>query len=156
MTNQKIYAKIQTKNQAFFELSVREVKGLTKKEFYDEWIKQFCKDVPQSLINRHILKKGNFLWHLFSWELLPDNRYLSGEKANEAFDLVSKQGALYIEGIDYQRSKDMNEEVHQIIPEMETADCLSQFWEVYVVGKNFKWTYIKTHEDGLGPYFMKR
>lgn len=122
---------------------------MTKKEFYDEWIKQFCKDVPQSLINRHILKKGNFLWHIFSWELLPDNRYLSGEKANEAFDLVSKQGAWYIDWFE-------DEKAHQIIPELKNADCFNRFVEVYVVGKNFEWTYIKTHEDGLGPYFMKR
>jgi hypothetical protein len=28
--------------------------------------------------------------------------------------------------------------------------------ETYIVGKDFKWTYILTHEDGFGPYFMKK
>ena len=44
--------------------------------------------------------------------------------------------------------------VHQ--NELKNADCFDRFAEVYVVGKNFEWTYIKTHESSCGPYFMKR
>ena len=39
---------------------------------------------------------------------------------------------------------------------LNTAEALDDFVEIYVVGKDFKWTYIKTHEDMCGPYFMRK
>ena len=86
---------------------------------------------------------------IFSWNLTPETRYYSGQKAKEAFDKIDKRGAWYIDWF-------KDDRVHQIIPELKNADCFDRFAEVYVVGKNCEWTYIKTHESSCGPYFMKR
>ena len=41
--------------------------------------------------------------------------------------------------------------------EINIAKAIDELVEVYVTGKNFEWTYIKTHEnDWCGPYFMKK
>ena len=70
-----------------------------------------------------------------------------GEKAREAYDKIDKSGAFYIEWFEDKHTKDM-------IWDLNTAKALDDFIEIYVVGKNFKWTYIKTHEGMCGPYFM--
>ena len=49
-----------------------------------------------------------------------------------------------------------DEETKDITWELESANSLDSFAEVYVVDKDFKWTYIKTHENMCGPYFMKQ
>lgn len=60
--------------------------------------------------------------------------------------LIKKE--LYIEWFEDKHSKD-------ILWNLNTAKALDDLVEVYVVGKDFKWTYIKTHENMCGPYFMK-
>ena len=122
---------------------------MTKNDFYENWMKSFCIGISESTLRRFVKTKGNFIWHIFSWKLIPANRYLSGKKAEKAFNEVSKRGAWYIDWF-------TDDHAHQIITELKDAESLSQFVEVYVVGKDFQWTYIKTHEDGFGPYFMKR
>ena len=75
---------------------------------------------------------------------------LWGDEARKAFDKIDKRGAMYISWFDHDHTKD-------ITWELNTAEAFDKFTEVYVVGKNFEWTYIKTHEDGaFGPYFLRR
>ena len=80
--------------------------------------------------------------------MLNDNKYLKGNEAKEAYDTIDKKGAIYIEWFEDKHSKD-------ILWNLNTAKALDDLVEVYVVGKDFKWTYIKTHENMCGPYFMK-
>ena len=35
------------------------------------------------------------------------------------------------------------------------AKVLDDFSEVFVIDKNFKWTYVHTHEGYCGPYFYE-
>ncbi len=128
---------------------MEEGKNMMKAEFYEVWLKNFASDIPISDIKRYVKSTGNYLWHIFSWNLIPESRYQSGQKAKEAFDKADKRGSWYINWFKDDRA-------HQIVPELKNADCFDQFVEVYVVAKNFEWTYIKTHESECGPYFMKR
>ena len=61
---------------------------------------------------------------------------------------IDKRGAFYIEWFEDKHTKDLTHA-------LSSAKALDSFVEIYVVGKDFKWTYIKTHENDMcGPYFM--
>ena len=50
-----------------------------------------------------------------------------------------------------------DDQVQEISEDLCKAKALDDQHEIYVVSKDFTWTYIKTHEHDLcGPYFMKR
>ena len=36
-----------------------------------------------------------------------------------------------------------------------SALCLEEITDVVLTSKDFKWTYAKTHESDLGPYFYR-
>lgn len=120
---------------------------MTKEEFYNKWIEVFASNIPNKDIQKYVKSTGNYIWHIFSWELLNENQYLIGEKAKEAYDKIGKKDAIYIEWFEDKHTKDL-------ICDLTTAKELDDFVEIYVVGKDFKWTYIKTHESMCGPYFM--
>jgi hypothetical protein len=85
-----------------------------------------------------------YLWHLFSYE---KKEALKNELAENAFNNELK-GYCYVF---YQHSD------YALILENAsnfTANDLLKEKDIYVVDKDFKWTYVKTHETGwLGPYF---
>ncbi len=120
---------------------------MTKEAFYSKWMKSFAADISEKDIQKYVVSTGNYIWHIFSWKLLNDNLYLTGNAAREAYDKIDKSGAVYIEWFDDGHIKDMG-------INLNTAKALDKFVEVYVVSKNFEWTYIKTHESTCGPYFM--
>ena len=122
---------------------------MKKEAFCAKWLETFGGDISRNDIKKHVASTGNYIWHVFSWELLGDKRYLSGEAAKRAYDSADKRGAIYIDWFQDDHTKD-------ITRAQNVADALDAFTEVYVVGKDFKWTYIKTHEGGFGPYFLER
>ncbi len=121
---------------------------MTKEEFYTKWIETFGLNIPKSDIKKYVKSTGNYIWHIFSWELLKKNQYLYGNDAKAAYDKIDKKGAIYIEWFKDKHTKD-------ITWDLNTANALDDFVEIYVVGKDYKWTYIKTHESMCGPDFMK-
>ena len=121
---------------------------MTKEEFYTKWLEIFGFNIPKRDIRKYVKSTGDFIWHIFSWKLLKEDQYLKGNEAKAAYDKIKKKGAVYIAWFEDKYTKD-------ITCDLNTAKDLDDFVEVYVVGKDFKWTYIKTHEDMCGPYFMK-
>ena len=121
---------------------------MTKSEFYTNWLDHFAVGISKKAINEYVVSAGNYLWHIFSWELLDERKFLVGDDAKAAYDKVCKHGALYIEWFG-------NDEAKEMTRELGTADALDKMTEVYVVASDFSWTYIKTHESMCGPYFMK-
>ena len=90
-----------------------------------------------------------YLWHLFSNNLVP---CLVGDKAREAYDKADKTDALEIQ-YDYGLG---DETMHPLSPTYSTAEKVDWygFTEFYIVGKDFSWCYVITHElDLSGPYF---
>ncbi len=123
---------------------------MTKKEFYDKWLCAFAANISKEDMEKYIVSYGNYIWHAFSWELLDKNDYLAGDAAREAYDSIDKSDAIYLRWFDDDRARNLSAELY-------TAKALDDLHEVYVVSRDFKWTYIKTHEcDLCGPYFMKR
>lgn len=88
-----------------------------------------------------------YLWHLFSYE---KRDCLKGEEAEQAFNDEYKNSCY----IFYQHTDDT-----LILEEAAVfnANDLLNETDVYVVDKEFSWTYVKTHETGwCGPYFSRR
>ena len=121
---------------------------MTKNEFYIKWLEHFSTGISKRDLKKYVVSTGNLLWHVFSWELLNENKFLEGDQAKAAYDKIDKRGAIYIEWF-------KDEKTHDITWDMNTAADLDKKVEVYVVASDFSWTYIKTHEGMCGPYFMK-
>ncbi len=122
--------------------------GMRLKEFKKEWLLHFATNISKRDIENKVVKTGNYIWHIFSWELVNSNDYLTGEKARHTFNKTNKANAWYI--IPFER----NASVRILNFENITAEQLDEENEIYIVARDFSWTYIKTHEDDLcGPYF---
>lgn len=122
---------------------------MTKEDFYIKWLETFGAGISETDIEKYVKSTGNYIWHIFSWDLIGKDKYLIGRDAKAAFDETDKQGAAYIAWFENERTKELT-------PSLRYSDALDKFTEVYVVGENFEWTYIKTHEMSCGPYFMKK
>jgi len=120
-----------------------------KSEFEKEWIKIFCNGIDENELKEHVLSDGNFIWHIFSWQLIPNNTFLEGEEAREAFDAQDKTNAIYFEPW-------LGRKEDKPIGNLPLAKDLDLRLECYVMSIDKTWTYIKTHEyDSCGPYFYK-
>ncbi|RFU70547.1 DUF4275 family protein [Peribacillus saganii] len=88
-----------------------------------------------------------YLWHLFSYGKKSCKK---DEQAQTAFNNEQKDKCY----IFYQHSD------HALLIEnarLFSADDLINEEDVYVVDKEFSWTYVKTHETGwCGPYFSRK
>ncbi len=129
-----------------------------KDELVKSWLKAFAKRVPTRIINKNVLAYGNFLWHIFTWG---EVRCLEGEAAKKAFDSENYTYAVkFHNGYTDQNGKTLIDDVSSILK--TSAKEIDEEWEnncsdIYIVDKDFKWTYVKTHEDsgGIGPFFCK-
>lgn len=122
---------------------------MTRSEFYAEWLNHFARGIPKNKIQKYVVSTGNYLWHIFSWELLSSEAYFVGDAAKSAYDQQQHEDALYIAWFE--------DDIAKPLPKtMYTADALDDLAEVYIAASDFSWTYIKTHESMCGPYFMKR
>ena len=118
----------------------------------ERWLDTFAGGVSEADLGKHVLADGNFLWHLFSWKLVP---CLAGDAARQTLAEVPEeefylfyneyppQGASRVRPI----SKEEALSMHSPGP-LAGAD-----W--YLVDRDFTWTYAHTHEAECGPYFCR-
>ncbi len=122
-------------------------------DFEKKWIEEFAVGVPERDIKNRMLTTGKFqncIWHMFSYGFVPEETYLSSDEARKAFDKIDKAGASYI--VPFERKAYLKCITHEF---SSSADA-EKYTEIYFVGKNYKWTYIKTHEGQFGPYFYRK
>jgi len=125
---------------------------MTRKEFIKEWIQHFAPHLSRKQMNK--LKKW-YIWYLFSYEMIPKENFLVGDDACKAYDQMDKTNAIASFEEYSRRSK---ENVEPLEEEYFLAKNIVDFPELYIVGEDWSWTFISTHEnffDNLGPYFMK-
>ncbi len=114
-----------------------------------EWLSAFGKTVSPHIIRGHVTAPCNFLWHLFTWGEAP---CLEGDDARKAFDSLRYEEAIIFYGGRSNCIDDVSfvgKFTAKEIDENENDD-------VYVVAKDFSWTYVRTHEDRCGPFFCKK
>ena len=118
--------------------------------FEKQWMNHFASGISKEDIKKYVVSTGNYIWHVFSWKLLPEETYLVGDEARRAYDAADKKNAMYIDAFGDGVCKALDDKY-------EKAASLEVLTEVYVVAKDFSWTYIKTHEeDFCGPYFCRK
>ena len=69
-------------------------------DFEKKWMSSFANGIDKKAIQKYVVSTGNYIWHIFSWKLLPQGSYLVGDAARKAYNNLSKQQrecALYIE-----------------------------------------------------------
>ena len=126
---------------------------MTLKEFEQKWLAAFATGIPKKQVEKHVTSRGNHIWHIFSWKLLPEGSYLTGDEAREAYNHLprrQREQAVFIEpfGEKYPES-------FSLTWQESSAYHLDKRIEIFAVDEDFSWTYIKTHEKYCGPYFMK-
>ncbi len=114
------------------------------------WLAAFAVGVPQEVLQQRVLAEGNFLWHIFSWTLVP---CLCGDAAREAFDDLEYESALMF-GSGFAYNGTQIEELH-LTGKISAAE-LDEYDDVYVVDRAYGWTYVHTHEERCGPYFCRK
>lgn len=88
-----------------------------------------------------------YLWHVFSYER---RKYLKEKQADITFNEQSKQSCYVF----YQHSDDAY--ILESASSLTAEDFVNEE-DVYVVDKEFNWTYVRTHETGwCGPYFSRK
>ena len=128
-----------------FPTDIRRVKN--------RWLDVFADGVPDADLGKHVLSEGNYLWHLFSWELVP---CLSGDAARQA--LAAAPGEKYLFYYEYPPE---GEPLVRPVTAEELAALPTDAGAIpgadwYLVDKDFTWTYVQTHEADCGPYFCRR
>ncbi len=122
---------------------------VNEREILQKWLDLFGRDVDMHLLETHVTSCGNHLWHLFTWGEVP---CLEGEKARRAFDALSYAEAIrFYDG--YSGHIEEISTVEKLSAEDVEQDSAS---DVYITAKDFSWTYVRTHEFGLGPYLCMK
>ena len=127
---------------------------LFENELAGRWLQAFGIDrgVEPGVLYEHVYAPGNLLWHVFSWGGPP---YLEGDEARRAFDALNYDTAhIFRDG--YRREKGFDISEAGVTAKISSADLDKEQGDVYVTDKDFRWTYVRTHEDDLcGPYFCQ-
>ncbi len=122
---------------------------MTKQKFINQWIRHFAKEVSKNDISLYV--KDQYIWHVFSWNLLDSDAFLVGDHARRAYDEADKSNCIYCDMFG------QNGVTDKLLDEYNSSKEIdSKITELYVISNDYSWTYIKTHENDIhGPYFMK-
>ncbi len=122
---------------------------LSDEALMEKWLSTFGKSVDKNMMEEHVTSYGNLLWHLFTWGEVP---CLKGDDARNAFDELQYEEAIRF----YDGYAGHIEKVSVIEKITAKAVDKDRAGDVYIVAKDFSWTYVRTHEEGCcGPYFCK-
>lgn len=115
-------------------------------EFFKQWYKHFAVGVDPKFMKDHVYSKGNYPWHIFSFEKV---KVVAGGEAYSRFlSLFEDSECYYLEGFDFE-----NGVVEKVKDRQEVIALMEEGYEVYVTEVNFKWTFVWTHESyWCGPY----
>ncbi len=120
-------------------------------EIVENWLSSFARNIPNDVLDNHVLGDCNFLWHIFTWGKVA---CLAGDEARAAFDKQKyKSAIMFCNG--YSRNGVPQIDKLDLIEKID-ASKLEETDDVYVVDRNFRWTYVHTHEEQCGPYFCEK
>ena len=114
---------------------------MTKLEFVDKFWENFIESIALDERKKYQIEKSDrrFLWNAFASGVLPS---LEGELANVAFE------------IQYNYFGISDENTRPLSQSHYNSQNVNHIPEFYIIGKDFAWCYIVTHElDLCGPYF---
>ena len=114
-------------------------------ELVEKWLSAFGIGVDEKIIADYVTSEYNFLWHLFTWGSVP---CMEGDEARNAFDALD-----YTEAIRFYDGFSMHIDGVSVINKISAKKVDNDKQnDVYIVAKDFSWTYVRTHESDYGPY----
>ena len=115
------------------------------KKIKERWLDAFAEGAPEAELGKHVLAEHNYLWHLFSYKMVP---CLKGDAARQARPNEDCY-LFYCEHPPFHTPR-----VRHLTAEEAAALTEDHHPDWYLVDKDFTWTYVSTHENGagLGPY----
>ena len=137
------------------EKKKRTYEGMNSAYLAKKWKSAFAGGMPADAVREYVDAHGCFLWHVFTWG---EAKHLEREAASAAFDRADKAGAFIARESGFNGGgKNIVYSFRRCPPDLKSLDLADEA-EVFVVGKNFGWTYVVTHETacGLGPYFAEK
>lgn len=146
---EKVYWSLVTiQENCEFKQNLRQ-KGVQITEIYDAdniihlWDKTFAKHINVQV--RKEIHYEQYKWHIFSYK---KRECLEKDVARQVFDNITKD-ELYVmyEGFPIRY-------LYTNASQVVSKDFDSQ-QDIYIIDKNFTWTYVHTHESMCGPYFCK-
>lgn len=123
---------------------------MNEKDFIQKWLNTFVPNISETFYKDRI--ENQYIWHVFSFDVIEKEKYLIGKKARMAYDLIDKKDAIVF------RLWDEKKITQPMQAQFNNSKKLDHLPETYIVASDFSWTYISTHENdcqNLGPYFMK-
>lgn len=112
-----------------------------------KWYHTFVPIELHDLANRHHYFDhdglGGYMWHVFSYE---DVDCVVADEAIKAYDMQDRD-----ECILFFNEGDIGYEIKRASG--LSSNEINAYSEIYVIDKDFTWTYIHTHESECGPYF---
>lgn len=117
---------------------------LNKNDILTIWQNIFLDGISKEALSEAYIE--DFLWHACSYDLIP---YIEGNQAKKKFDSLEKDGIII-----FYQEKDICYEVTNA-SDLKSSDLRNEF-DIYIVDKNFTWTYVNTHEKMIGPYFIEK
>lgn len=119
---------------------------MSNNELIRKWLSILGEGVDKEIIRNYVLAYGNFLWHLFTWGNVS---CVEEDKARNAFDELQ-----YTEAIKFYGGRSGRIENVCSVGKMSAEEIDNDSGsDVYIVAKDFSWTYVRTHErESCGPY----
>ena len=123
--------------------------SMTKQKFINQWLRHFAQGINKEQYEKYV--KDQYVWHVFSWELIKPDRLLIGDAARQAYNEAVKTDCIFCDMYNNGGVTD------KFSLQYDTAEKIDEnMTEFYVVAKDYSWTYIITHEcDLCGPYFLR-
>ena len=134
--------------------------GMDLNAFKKRWLEAFAANLSQKEIAENVFPTkegyGQYIWHIFSRELIPTESFQVGDEARRAYIQADKEDAIFIDA--YWDGKIKSCPLPKMLENPRMIDLLfPHSEEIYIAAKDFSWTYIKTHEgDAYGPYFYRK
>ena len=122
---------------------------MTKQKFQNQWLRHFAGNLSKEQFEKYI--KDQYIWHVFSWELISYENLLIGNAARTAYNRKDKSECIFCDMFGCDGVTDKCSSLHESAEKID-----EEFAEFYAISKDYSWTYIKTHEgDACGPYFLE-
>lgn len=123
---------------------------MDRTEFEKKWLNTFVPGLTDEQYNDCYVYQ--YLWHVFSYELISNESVLTGDMARKAYDNIDKENAIMIQLWDAETS----EQTTKMSDKYKNWEQIEDIPELYIVARDWSWTYVSTHENGwCGPYFYK-
>lgn len=123
---------------------------MTKQKFINQWLRHFVPSLSKEQFEKYV--KDQYIWHIFSFELITFDGLITGNNARQAYNQVNKTDSICC---DMYNGNGVSDKLSLKFDTAEKIDL--ELNEFYVVAKDYSWTYIKTHEgDSCGPYFLTK